>query len=176
MAAKRWTDEQRQAALEAYRLRGPAAASDELGIPRETIKSWAKRSGLRAPVTGAARQEAVEAAELTLETRRLAMAEGLADDVERLRARLFASMSYAHVKVVSGGKDAAAEVETVWVECDMPTPADQLNLLRAIGTAVDKMQLLSGEATSRPDLGGYDLEAELRAYQQGVADRDAVTP
>lgn len=173
MAAKKWTDEQRAQALEAYRLRGPSAASEETGVPRETIKSWAKRAGVASTATLPERRAQVEAAEITMEQRRLDIAHGLADDVQRLRGRLFAPMSYAHVKTVSGGQGAPSEVETVWVDMTMPTPADQLNLMRAIAAAAEKMQLLTGEATSRPDLGGYDLEAELHAYQQGVADREA---
>ena len=176
MAARKWTDEQRDEALALHRSHGPAEASRLTGIPKATVASWARRKGVEtnAPVE---REAAVESASLAAEQRRLDLAEAMLGDISGLRARLFAGMSYAHVKVVSGGKDSAGDVETVWVDCDMPVPADQLRLVQAMGVLIDKVQLLTGEATERVDLTGeYDLEAELRAYQQGLADRATVKP
>lgn len=176
MAAKRWTDEQRAEALALHRSHGPAEASRLTGIPKGTVASWARREGVETNVA-VEREEAVEAGALAAEQRRLELAEGMLGDIGKLRGRLFAGISYAHVKVVGGGKDMAGDVETVWVDCDQPVPADQLRLVQAIGTLVDKVQLLTGQATERMDLvGEYDLEAELRAYQQGLADRETVKP
>lgn len=172
MAAKRWSDEQRAEALELLKAAGPTDVARQLGIPVETVKSWARRAGIRAPVTTATRREAVEAAELTMEARRLAMAESIAKDVGVILRRLTAATEYVYVKTVGTGEGRSA-VEEHRVYLDMPTAADTRNLASAAAVLIDKMQLLSGEATSRPDLGGYDLEAELRAYQQGVADREA---
>lgn len=172
MAAKRWSDEQRAEALQLLKSMGPADVAAQLGIPRETIKSWAKRAGVSGAIVSERRAH-VEAAELTMEARRLESASRAEEEARALLDRMRAPMSYAHVKTVSGGQGAASEVETVWVDLPMPTPADQLNLARAYATLMEKVQLLTGEATTRPDLGGYDLEGELHAYQQGVADREA---
>lgn len=174
MAARRWTDEQQAEALALHRSHGPAEASRLTGIPKGTIASWARRQGVEtnAPVE---REAAVESAVLAAEQRRLDLANNLLGDVQGLRRRLFAPIAYAHVKTVNGGKDAPADVETVWVDCDQPVPADQLRLVQAVGVLIDKVQLLTGEATERHDFTGeYDLEAELRAYQQGLADRGTV--
>lgn len=176
MAAKRWTDEQRDEALRLFRSHGPAEASRLTGIPKATVASWARRHQVQTNVV-VEREEAVEASALQAEQRRLDLAASLLGDVQGLRARLFAPLDYAHVKTVSGGKDSPGEVETVWVSCDQPVPADQLRLAQAMGVLIDKVQLLTGEATERVDLTGeYDLEAELRAYQQGLADRGTVKP
>lgn len=174
MAAAKWTPEQRQQALELHRSHGPAEAARQTGIPKGTIASWARRLGVETNVV-VEREEAVEASALAAEQRRLELADALLSDVAGLRARLFASMSYAHVKVVGGGKDAPGDVETVWVDCDQPVPADQLRLVQSIAALIDKVQLLTGEATDRHDFtDGMDLEAELRAYQLGMADRGTV--
>lgn len=174
MADRKWTDDQRTEALRIGRSEGWAAAARQTGIPKATISSWARRQGVATSVV-VEREEAVEASALVAEQRRLDLAEAMLGDIAGLRARLFARMSYAHVKVVGGGKDMAGDVETVWVDCDQPVPADQLRLVQAVGVLVDKVQLLSGEATERHDLTGeYDLEAELRAYQLGMADRGTV--
>lgn len=177
MAAKRWTDEQRDQALALYLEHGTTEAARRTGIPKGTVASWARRAGVETRTVPPQTEAAVESSALAAEQRRLELAEGMLGDIGGLRARLFAGISYAHVKVVGGGKDMAGDVETVWVDCDMPVPADQLRLVQAIGTLVDKVQLLTGQATERMDLvGEYDLEAELRAYQQGLADRATVKP
>lgn len=176
MAAQKWTDDQRTEALLLHRSVGPAEAARQTGIPKATITSWARRQGVHtnAPVE---REAAVESSVLAAEARRLALAESLLGDVEGLRRRLFRPMTYVHVKTVAGPVGAGASVETVDVDMDQPVPADQLRLVQAIAALVDKVQLLTGQATERHDLTGeYDLEAELRAYQQGLADRSTVKP
>lgn len=176
MAAAKWTPEQRQQALELHRSHGPAEAARQTGIPKGTIASWARRLGVETNVL-VEREEAVEASALQAEQRRLDLAEALLADVAGLRARLFAGMTYQVVKTISGGKDMPGSVEVVELDESMPIPADQLRLVQAIAALIDKVQLLTGEATERHDLvGEYDLEAELRAYQLGMSDRGTVKP
>lgn len=168
MAEQRWTDEQRQRALELHRTVGPAEAARQTGIPKGTVASWARRQGVRTNVAQTL-EAATDAAALTAEQKRLELADGLLDDVQRLRRRLFEPMDYVHVKVLSTGQGLPQEVERVHVEVDQPVPADQLRLAQSIVALIEKAQLLTGEATSRDDgTGGYDLEAELRAFQAGA--------
>lgn len=176
MAARKWTDEQREEALRLHLEVGPAEASRLTGVPKGTVASWARRQGVETRVVPA-REEAVEASALVAEQRRLDLAAGLLNDVQGLRGRLFARTEYVHVKVVPRGPNLGSDAEQVVVDLDQPVPADQLRLVQAIGVLIDKVQLLTGEATERVDLTGeYDLEAELRAYQQGLADRATVKP
>lgn len=175
MPAPRWTDEQKAQALLVFRSHGATEAARQTGVPKGTVASWARREQVHtnAPVE---REAAVESASLAAEERRLRLADSLLDDVQGLRRRLFTGMTYHHVKVVGLG-EGRATTEVVEVETDQPVPADQLRLVQAIGTLVDRVQLLTGQATERVDLTGeYDLEAELRAYQQGLADRGSVKP
>ena len=47
MSRRVYTDEQREEALRLYADDGLAAAHNATGIPKQTIQSWAKRSGVR---------------------------------------------------------------------------------------------------------------------------------
>jgi hypothetical protein len=58
--AAKYTKAQRDEALALYELEGPTAAGKKLGIPKETIMSWAKRSGVHTVRTLRTR-DAVEA-------------------------------------------------------------------------------------------------------------------
>lgn len=174
MAARRWTDDQREQALRIGRSEGWAAAGRQLGIPTSTVNSWARRAGVHTNVVVEA-EAGVETASLVAEQRRLDLADAMLGDVDGLRGRLFAPMTYVHVKTVSGGQGGAGEVVRLDVLLDMPVPADQLRLVQAVATLVDKVQLLTGQATDRLDLTGeYDLEADLRAHQAIQAEAAAI--
>lgn len=176
MAARRWTEEQQAEALQLYLEVGTTEAGRRLGIPKGTVASWARRAGVETRVVPPATEAAVESSALLAEQRRLELADNMLGDISGLRARLFAPMTYVHVKSEGHGEGRSSAVQ-VHVDMDQPVPADQLRLVQAIGTLVDKVQLLTGQATERHDLTGeYDLEAELRAYQQGLADRATVKP
>ena len=181
MAASKWTAEQKAEALQLYRDHGPTVASERTGVPKATVASWARRAGVQTAVLPPpALEAAVETAALGAEQRRLELADGLLDDVAKLRRRLFEPHNYVHVVKVKVGKvdDEEGEaqlvrfeqVEQVQVHLEQPVPADQLRLAQSIVALIEKAQLLTGEATSREDgLGGYDLEQELRTFQAGVA-------
>lgn len=47
MAKRQYTDAQRQEALDLYETDGPTAVLRQLGIPKETVTTWAKRAGIR---------------------------------------------------------------------------------------------------------------------------------
>lgn len=47
MAKRTYTQEQRDEALELYETEGTTSASKKLGIPKNTIQGWARKSGVR---------------------------------------------------------------------------------------------------------------------------------
>lgn len=51
MSRRVYSDEQREEALRLYADDGLAAAHNATGIPKQTIQSWAKRSGVRTSAT-----------------------------------------------------------------------------------------------------------------------------
>ena len=175
MAAQKWTEEQRAEALQLHHHHGPAEAERRTGIPRATIKSWARRAGvLTSVVPPPGLEAAIATSAMVAEQRRLDLADGLLDDVSKLRARLFEPMTYSHVKVVGGG-DTGTYATQVDVEAPQPVPGDQLKLVQSITALIDKVQLLTGEATSREDhTGGLDLDAELRKWQGVMAEQAAM--
>lgn len=44
---KTYTDQQKAEALELYETEGPSAVEKQLGIPKNTVAGWAKRTGIR---------------------------------------------------------------------------------------------------------------------------------
>ena len=46
MARRAYTDEQREEALRLYETDGPSAVEKQLGIPKATVASWARRAGV----------------------------------------------------------------------------------------------------------------------------------
>lgn len=71
------------------------------------------------------------------------------------------------VKVVGGGKDAAASIETVRTWIPSPVPADKQRLVTSAAIVIDKLQLLTGEATSRNEnLSGADRSAVVQRTKQ----------
>lgn len=73
--------------------------------------------------------------------------------------------TYHHVVTLSGGKDARASAEVVSVDVPHPVAKDQQARVAAVAALVDKLQLLTGQATERHDLGDLDMEAKLRQHQ-----------
>lgn len=168
MAASKYDADTRARALEVYAAEGSAAAEAETGVPANTVRSWARRAGVAS--SSDSRRARVEAAHLTLSERRANLASGLLDDAERLRAQLFRQTDLW--SFASGNEHRSPG----WYEQEVPRPpaADQLAMMKALDVAVKNLQLLTGEATERSDSTGLDLEAELAAYQQGMADRAAL--
>lgn len=126
---------------------GVSEAARRTGLTYGTVASWASRGGVRAPACEQL-AKAVETSVLTMAQRRVNLASGLLDDVERLRAQLF-----------QRGKNEAL---------------DQQRRMAAIGTAIEKVQLLTGEATGRietADVGTVRAQA-LGALDQVAAQRE----
>lgn len=168
----RYTDQQRADALALYVEHGLAETHRRTGIPRGTLSSWQQRAGVQTADPDGSRARARTAAararwEELSEDRRQELAARLLAEAHILLDQVQEPTTYHHVVTLSGGKDEAARSEVVEVELPHPVAKDQRDRMQAVGIAVDRLQLLSGEATARlaTDLGGLDLEAELRQQQ-----------
>lgn len=150
LAAKVWTAEQRAEALALYVEVGPSEAGRRLGIPKHTIASWARRD--RAPKADVEAEEsaanfAMVIRERTLEERRSALVEKLGQ---------------------------LAELGVDWTrEALVKAKAGDVSVRDAVGVftrAIHDLQLLSGGATSRLDLGNREV---VRAKRDELAERRA---
>lgn len=172
VTATRYTPEEREAALAFYVELGAAEAAKVTGIKASTLRGWANRYGV---TTARAHQvqAATDAAMAGVEERKAKLALDLLADAERMRRQLWEATTLHQLG--SGGKDALPEWHALALE--QPVHRDQLAIARAVDVLVRNVQLLTGEPTEREELvQGLDLEAELRAYQQGHADASAQEP
>lgn len=168
-----WTEAQRQQALEIYERDGAAEASRQTGIPVATISSWARRAG-RTAITPE-REAAIAAKNLTLAQRKGQLADGLLDDCVRLRRQLFSPIVEKKPMVVSFGKDAGSRIEIAEVDLNQPSPADQQRIATTLTTLLDKVLLLTGDATARVETTGQIEQdrAKAEATVIALADRRA---
>jgi transposase-like protein len=145
-----YTPEQRQQALRLLAEVGQSEAARITGIPSGTIASWGTRHGVEQPPSvRAATAAAAARVRLSVVERKAELAEQMLDDARTVLAQLHQPVVERVVKVVSDGKDAGSHAEIVDVHLERPTPADQERIARTVATLVDKVQLLTGEATSR---------------------------
>jgi transposase-like protein len=172
-ARRTYTDDQKAQALELYAEAGPTAVEKAMGIPKATVTNWGRAAGVKT-VRNENAAVRMEAARLTFEERRVTLAHALLDDVNRLRAELFAPVVQRQAMTVSDGQNMGSHVEIVDIHLDEPTFGEKKAILTSIGIAVDKVQLLSGAATSRTEVtvpadevvaGLRDELAERRARQ-----------
>lgn len=122
---------------------GAAEAARRLGLNPNTLRVWVSRAGrsLASPQT----QEAIAVKALSIEQRKSRLASDLLDDCQRLREQMFAPCIVK--KAMAAG--AMREVEIVEIELEKPTFADQRQIMTTIAIGVDKVQILTGEATER---------------------------
>ncbi|HEX9994516.1 MAG TPA: hypothetical protein VGB14_16420 [Acidimicrobiales bacterium] len=170
MPRTKYDDAVKAEALRLYATEGIAAAEQATGVPRGTLKSWASRAGVEGCNQNPAAAAAVRA---TMAERRERLAEALMGDVERLRVQLFAPCVEQKPIALSGGRGHPGRVEIAVVERDQPTFGEQVKIMTAIGIAVDKVQLLTGEATQRTEtLGGDPRREALEAWDELEAWRE----
>jgi hypothetical protein len=152
MARQTWTHQQREHALQLALDTNATDASKQTGIPRATIKSWMHRhaSGNTTLTRIGDQIEVVHKQQLTVAQRMLNLADNLVDDAERLRQQLFAPSITKKVVTVGSG-NGVSHAEVVEVHTDQPTYAEQTRIMTSIAIAVDKIQLMTGEATSREE-------------------------
>jgi len=146
------SEAERRRALAIYEQDGLAAASQQTGIPKQTIQQWASSDGLRTaePAKTAA---ATATHSRTMAERRARLADDLLADAERLRAHVWTPATVHH-----WSKDGD------FLERELPTPtiSDQKTLLLAAAIAIDKSQLLAGEATERSEQVSTERIVQLR--------------
>jgi len=137
MTRRSYTDEQKQAALDAYAEHGPAEASRLTGVPTKTIASWARRTQTQMDATAPQRLRfATEIAALTADMKRAKIAEVMLDRLAESLDRL--------------GDDAQANAAES----------------RLINVLVEKQALLSGGATARVEHDVTDPQARLAAVHE----------
>lgn len=150
-----YSPKQREEALKLYAEVGPSEAERQTGINKKTIASWAQRAGLKTSVAHNM-AEAVEASKLRREQKKELLIDEMLDEAR------------------NAVRDMSATVTVGEITMKTP-PKDRQALASAAGTLIDKIQLLSGEATSRnetttPDqFTAYLLGAREAYDQQRVA-------
>lgn len=140
MAKASWPEEVKQRALALYLEGGVASASAATGVPRGTIASWASRACL------------VDQQQANTNRSTAAAVERRTRAVEERREVLVAKLG------------ELAELGVDWALERVADPKAEVSLRDVIGAmtrAIHDLQLLSGAATSRPDLSS--LSAEERA-------------
>lgn len=132
-----YTEQERQAAMEAYGEVGPAEAARRTGIPAPTIRKWAERAG----VTGddPRTRPMTQAAQVAWEIRR----KTLANDFGQVAAELL-----QHVRTAASEPNRSRDAQA---------------LMTAAAIGVDKAQLLAGGATSRVEHDVTDPDQRLAA-------------
>lgn len=139
MPAKKWTDEQRAQALEAFREHGPAEAERLTGIKRATISSWAHREGVQS-VAPARTAAATRAAEQAWAQRRARLADKAGQAAETLLDRMFDTTEARDAKaLVDAAREAAGVAQllsggvTSRTE-DVTDPNHRLSLVKELRT------------------------------------------
>lgn len=162
-----YTDTEKADAVAVYVEHGLAEAHRRTGIAKNNLQRWAKSAGHDlAQLTDRAAQKTAAATETRLANmaaRRADLASDLMGDVQRLRAQLFAPCVERKAMVVSQGKDIGSEVEVVDIAHDQPPFREQQAIMTTLAIAVDKIQILTGEATER---------IEHRAVPQRTPDQE----
>lgn len=161
--ATRWSDEDKTHALDLLRQgQTPPEVAKATGIPRRTITQWAHDEGLEVSSTQARAKtaRAREVLEAVTAEKRADLAAGLLADAQRLRAQLFAPVVEKRAMAIALGGDLGQEIEVAEVPLDRPTPTDQVKIMTAVAIAVDKIQLLTGEATERHEVSAPNRTPE----------------
>lgn len=149
MARRSYTDAEKAEALELHATVGPAEAARRTGITKGTIESWASRAGLQAPASETT-AAAVEASLVSLADRKAQLAADLMGDIERLRRSLWEPCVEKRLMTVGTG-DGKSRIQVGECERDQPTFDDQKRIMTTLAIAIDKVQILTGDATERID-------------------------
>lgn len=146
---RQWSDEDRQRAITLAQEVGKAEAARQLGMPAGTIASWLHRSGISLTTPQALEQmrPAVERKMMLTAERKAVLADHLADLAYRATAQLAAK-----------------------IDADVVSARD---LVAALTAAVDRLQLLTGEATQRTEatVSGEPARERLLAAVSTLAER-----
>lgn len=145
-----YSDAQRAEALRLFYEVGASEASRRCGIPVATISSWARRQ-LQTPDVSF---RPAPTSTGTIAERKGALVLGMLSDIERLREQLFAPTVERKAMVVSDGAKEGSHIEVADVRLTQPTFADQNRIVASLTTLLDKVLLLSGDATARIEQTG----------------------
>jgi len=142
-----YTEQQRNDAVALYVQHGLAEAHRRTGVPRGTLRDWAKKDGLDTAQLSAHASDKTRAANDATRRRWETLRATMADRSGDLAARIL---------------DLVADhLEDMTPE----TAADVKHLATAAGILIDKAQLLDGHATSR-------TEATIKDQRTVVADAE----
>ena len=146
--ARTYTADEKARARAIYEADGLAASVDRTGIPKGTISGWVTRE--RWKTHHPEKTRAATATKLAeVDSRRADLALGLMDDIARLRDQLFAPCVERKVVTLAGSRYETGTWEVVDIDRDQPTFAEQRSIITSVAIAVDKVQVLTGEATQR---------------------------
>lgn len=150
-----YTEQERADALGRYEHDGLAEAARATSVPKSTIRGWAAAAGIRTCGTEQTRA-ANEVRAVDLEARRQSLAVRLYDEADAALDAITRPVPVYGMTRDGLGTGLAPAAN----------PADRQRLMTTAAIAVDKAQLLTGQATERlDDAGEYDLEGDLRAAQ-----------
>ncbi len=139
-----YEQDEKDEALAIYAEHGPAEAAHRTGIPYNTIRQWSRVAGLTAPnYKNAATPE---------HRKRLSILQ--AETAERLYVeanQLLDKMYEPTVEKKAISYAALGTYEVAEIERDSPTFSEQKNIMTSAAIAIDKAQLLAGEATDRSE-------------------------
>jgi transposase-like protein len=138
----RYSDEQKREALDLFVEVGGSEAGRRTGIPSGTIAAWASRGGITGPPTPEV-VHALEVRAVTLADRKVELAGQLRTLAVKATAKL--------VERIDNDEIAAKD------------------LISALTAAIDRMQLLTGEATARTE--SFGAEVPKREHLANVVDQ-----
>lgn len=140
------TPEAKAEALRLLAAVGKAEAARLTGIPVGTISSWGVRNGVSAPHSTAPQ---LVASQLSLQERKLALADDMLDRARSMIKQLDATMVEKKALVVSDGRNEGSHVEIAEVDYDRPPTGAQKQIVETVAILIGQVQLLTGAATTR---------------------------
>lgn len=146
MADRRtYTDQEKADALELYRTQGPTAVEKQLGIPKATVASWARRNGVQT-VRNALTREATEAASLDARARRQRIVEAQMEITEILQQQV-RGVRGGTWKAIMRGAMGVEHVE----ELDHVPARDAKDMMSALNSSSTIIARLDDNATDHDD-------------------------
>jgi len=174
MPGDRYTPETRAACLDLYTREGADAASAAFGVPARTIRTWAANAGVTTEVETKA-VEAREAKRLSIEQRKLDLADMFLDAAVDELTRRTASFTESKIVTIAGTATSPGSWDVATAERE-PYAVERKAMVTTAAIAADKALLLTGGATSRIDVRQADREVQekaadiMRVIQGGKAD------
>ena len=159
-----YTPEEKAHALDLYVRVGPCQAARETGIKKPTIRSWAKKAGLRPPTEHIG--EAARATEARIAAKRAALKERLIDEAHHC----LDAIHREHVDFKGGGNLGPQKV----VYPVAPAAAVQ-QYATSMAIFLDKFRLENGEVTGREEVVTVDaVDAAIRELETELARRGSL--